>query len=382
VSSIEYRPAATKTGRDAYRVRFRHAGQNRAVTFNTEEDALHWQGRLNILGAKRALELLEERDHPSVGQTLAEYVAGYVDTRTGLTTGSRLRYRNILRQHITPGFGTLLLADVNRADVARWVNGQDGSAQSVKNRHQLLSAALGHAVIEGRIPSNPAARMRMPKGERTEHVYLTVPEVDLLLDLIHPHYVPLIKLLVGTGIRWGEATALQRRDLNRPTNSARIVRAWKYTEGMPAELGAPKSDRSRRTVAVPDHVFDVIEPLVDGLQPEAFVIRSLQGRVVRTGAFHQNYWQRAAKELERQIGKKPRVHDLRHTWASWAIQEGISLPVIQRQMGHESIRITVDTYGHLARSDFDPLLTLGVGSRRLALSPDVSNPQPAAPPLA
>jgi integrase len=61
------------------------------------------------------------------------------------------------------------------------------------------------------------------------------------------------------------------------------------------------------------------------------------------------------------IGKRPRVHDLRHTFASWAIQANIPLPVVQRQLGHEHISTTIDTYSHLARSDFDPLLSLGAG---------------------
>ena len=54
-------------------------------------------------------------------------------------------------------------------------------------------------------------------------------------------------------------------------------------------------------------------------------------------------------------GKRPRIHDLRHTFASWAIRANVPLPVLQRQLGHESIQTTVDRYGHLAASDFDSL---------------------------
>lgn len=57
-------------------------------------------------------------------------------------------------------------------------------------------------------------------------------------------------------------------------------------------------------------------------------------------------------------GKRPRIHDLRHTFASWAIRASVPLPVLQRQLGHESIQTTVDRYGHLAASDFDSLATL------------------------
>jgi integrase len=123
--------------------------------------------------------------------------------------------------------------------------------------------------------------------------------------------------------------------------------------------GGPKSRRSRRTIAVPIPVFDALEPVIAGRRPTELVILSARGNPVRSGTFHNNAWQPAARALEAATGKKPRVHDLRHTWASWAIQNGVQLPVIQRQMGHESITTTIDTYGHLARSDFDPLLDMG-----------------------
>lgn len=61
-------------------------------------------------------------------------------------------------------------------------------------------------------------------------------------------------------------------------------------------------------------------------------------------------------------GVPARVHDLRHTFASWAIQAGVSLPALQRTLGHESITTTVDTYGHLVRADLDPV-SAAVGAR-------------------
>ena len=72
---------------------------------------------------------------------------------------------------------------------------------------------------------------------------------------------------------------------------------------------------------------------------------------VRAQNFHSNAWGPAlAKATEKGLTKKPRVHDLRHTNASWLIQAGVPLTVIQRHLGHESIQTTSDRYGHLDRS--------------------------------
>ena len=89
-----------------------------------------------------------------------------------------------------------------------------------------------------------------------------------------------------------------------------------------------------------------------------YVLLAPQGGPIRQPVFYP-HWKRAAAAVN--MEPTPRVHDLRHTFASWHIQAGTPLPVIQRQLGHESITTTVDTYGHLARADFDPLLSLGAG---------------------
>ena len=63
--------------------------------------------------------------------------------------------------------------------------------------------------------------------------------------------------------------------------------------------------------------------------------------------FHRA-WGPALDTLDGQLRARPRVHDLRHTHASWLIAAGIPLTVIQRRLGHESIKTTSDRYGHLA----------------------------------
>src|SRR6202040_4460447 len=71
---------------------------------------------------------------------------------------------------------------------------------------------------------------------------------------------------------------------------------------------------------------------------------------VRAHNFNPNVWEPArARAKDNGLTKKPRVHDLRHTNASWLIQAGVPLTVIQRHLGHESIQTTVDRYGHLDR---------------------------------
>lgn len=366
MSSIEYRRSDV-TGVESWRVRFRYQGKNKPVTFATEAAALSWKSVLDSLGEAKALALLEEHK-PVTTLTVADQVDHHIAHLTGVEPGTVRRYQKIADRELRPVFGRTLLTDLTRDGVAEWVNslaampdGERPAPKTLRNWHSVLSGALSSAVRDGLVPANVAKGVKLPKRDHTteEMIFLTADEYGRLLELLPARWRPLAQLLGLTGIRWGEATSLKIGDLDRATHSGRVWTAWKHTESGEMRQGGPKSRRSRRTIAIPEAVFVDLDPVTAGRRPTELVILSSRGNPVRSGTFHNNAWQRAALALEKECGKKPRVHDLRHTWASWAIQRGVPLPVIQRQMGHESITTTIDVYGHLARSDFDPLLDMG-----------------------
>lgn len=365
MSSIESRRNPAK-GTESHRVRFRHNGRNRAVTFETRKAAEAWQAILDTLrDPDRALALLDEPTRPDA-LSVADLVRHHIDHLTGVDEGTLVRYRNILEQHLAPRFDQVAATQLTRDDVARWVlearltNGKAPAPKTLRNWHGLLSDALSSAVRDGRLPANVAKGVKLPSREALaddDMVLLSRQDVGIILDEVPAKWRALILLLVLTGIRWGEATALTAGALDRARHEARIHTAWKQS----GKKGGPKSRRSRRTVAVPEVVFVALEEHLAGKAPGEPVFLSPRGARVRSGNFWNGVWGPAIERAEPRIGKRPRIHDLRHTYASWAIQAGVPLPVIQRQLGHESITTTVDTYGHLARSDFDPLLSLGVG---------------------
>ena len=109
-------------------------------------------------------------------------------------------------------------------------------------------------------------------------------------------------------------------------------------------MGPPKTKRSIRTIGVPRSVFDALD-----LSHEWLFVNTA-GNPVRIYGWRENVWYPAlVKAGEKGLAKRPRVHDLRHTCASWMIHAGVPLPVIQQHLGHESIETTVAVYGHLDR---------------------------------
>jgi integrase len=376
VASVEQRDSAT--GR-VWRVRFRHDGKNKAVTFTDAQRAEDWR-RLVEVNVEQALAALEE----STGEpprTVAEQVRSHVEHLTGISTGTRGDYLSYLANDIEPHrIGSRLVKDLDHEAVAEWVNWLQGrglAGHTIANRHGLLSAAMSSAVRDKIATDNPCRGMRLPRTShlRQEMTFLDRDEFARLWSLVHERYRPLVLLLVGTGMRFGEATALHVADVDLSARSVRVRKAWKRTRKSVKELGPTKSLRSDRTVAIPAQVAEALRPLAEGRPANALLFTNARGGEVKQSTFWTRVWQPAVcafagdeitydhdkdgrkvlRVVSQGPGKHPRIHDLRHTFASWAIQSRVPLPVIQRQLGHEKITTTIDTYGHLARADFDAL---------------------------
>jgi integrase len=333
-----------------WQVRFRLGGNSTSETFHDPAAATEFAALVDRVGPEAARRVRDDRaGSPSAGRvpTIAEAVADHVETISGITVGTRRDYRKIAALIADSALGPLPVDALTEDAVARWIASQPHAAKTIRNRHALLSAAMTRQVKLGTIPTNPCRGVKIGRTERREMVTLSEAELGQILEHLDPHWHPLVVTLARTGLRFGEATALQVRDLDLDAvpPTLRVARAWKHTDGGTPELGPPKTARGRRVVSLPPEVVNVLRPLVAEHHREAFVLTNTRGAPIRQNSFHE-IWSKALDRAA--IGKRPRIHDLRHTHASWLIARGVPLPLIQRRLGHESITTTVDTYGGLA----------------------------------
>lgn len=202
-------------------------------------------------------------------------------------------------------------------------------------------------------------------------MFLTCAELALIVDALPPRSELLAEFLASTGLRLGETTALLGAHLTLPdTPSAgadgaagrgvvSVSKAWKTDPDADGRfvIGAPKTQRGRRTVTLPSRLAQQLSehPEQHEIGPRDLVFTSVHGGGLSIQELHRA-WGPALDELEAagQLRARPRIHDLRHTHASWLIAAGVPLTVIQRRLGHESIKTTSDWYGHLA-DDADAL---------------------------
>ncbi len=337
----------------------------------------------------------------SAGESLASWAERWALTRPGVTARSKHDYLTILRAHVLPVLGHLAVDQVSRSDVEAWVISVEGrvAAKTLRNVHGVLSGVLEAATRETPPlrPDNPAKGVRLRRGMASaeEMCFLSHGEWALLHRCLERTSrlgrsvdaalgQDLALLLVGSGMRYSEATALQARhvDLLAPVCAVRVAQAWKRQPGGTYLLEEPKTRRSLRTVTVSEEVRDALITRCAGKAPDELVFTTVSGGQLKNSRFSTYYWKPAVARA-RQLGleKDPRIHDLRHTHASWLIAAGRPLPSIQRRLGHESITTTVDTYGHLMieidEGDLAALsaaLSFGAARRALDAASEVRGP--------
>lgn len=338
------REVPRKDGGTTFQVLYRIDGRQSSQPLADKESAEMLVSLINQVGPKRALEIHGLSSGPlrqANPLTVSEWLDRYIEHLTGVQKSTVETYKRFVERDINPSLGAVPLSVLSRDDISRWVNSLEGSAKTVKNKHGFLSGALAAAVTAELIPSNPCAKVRLPRWDRQEMVFLTQDDYTTLKNALTEYWRPLVEFLVSSGCRFGEAAALKPSDVNRKNHTVRIVRAWKYSSAG-YEIGVPKTKRSVRTINIDPALLDALDYSHEWL----FVNRD--GGPVRIHGFHPRVWKPAV--IRSGLIPPPRIHDLRHTHASWLIAGNVPLPVIQRRLGHESITTTIDLYGHLDRS--------------------------------
>lgn len=349
--SVRYRER--NDGTPYWQVRFRENGRECSVSWDNPVQAEQYDNLVKQVGATRAREICKIAAAPLRETTVRTYLQRHNDGLSGIEPGTIARYRAYVANDIGPALGDIPLHALSRDDIAAWIRAMTkagASGKTIKNKRDYLSGALKAAVRTGQLARNPCEDVKSPRWDREEMVFLTRDEFQLLLEHVSDYWKPLVEFLIASGCRWSEATALKPAAVDRAHGTVRITKAWKTGAGGYV-LGVPKTKRSVRTINVSTSVLDKLDYTGEWLFTNSGAGNRNPGGPVRIHSFNPNVWRPAVLRAQKAgLTKRPRVHDLRHTCASWLMQAGRPLPSVQQQLGHESIQTTSDVYGHLDRS--------------------------------
>ncbi len=323
-------------------------------------------GELGKKAAKSAAQQIQARlalgqaafDSQKAGVTFDSYSETFLQriehTRKHTTLAD---YRKIVNKDLLPVFRGLDLQDVTREKVkslalACLQKGQ--SPKTVQNIIRCLSSLLSHAVEDELLTVNAALKPGkfLPKISKRRKVNpLTREEVSLLLATTKdklPRYYPLFLCAVRTGLRMGELLALQWGDIDWQSRFIEVQRNYTHFR-----ITTPKSGESRR-VDMSRELAQALKDLQTEQQIEAaarawpeipsWVFCSEVGGLLHPHNVRDRIFYGLLTKAKL---RKVRFHDLRHSFASLLLQNGESPVYVKDQMGHSSIQVTVDLYGHL-----------------------------------
>lgn len=301
--------------------------------------------------------------------TTAEYLVVWLESVAKSRRPSTVvGYRSHVDVYIAPALGHIPVASLDPRRIQAFVNNlapagrrESLTANTIHHVHSTLRIALNQAVRWKYIPYNPAKGISLPKIEKFVPRIPTKDEVLALLESVEgDRLAPLYSLLIGTGLRLGEALGVRWSTLDLGARTVTVSHALQKVDGV-YQLVPPKSASSRATLGLPNFVVD---PLVTWRVQQAWERDMLGGpETILVGGRAEPFdlvftnsdggpyngssvTHRFQKHLTKANLPQQRIYDYRHAYATMLLEEGADLREIMGQLRHSSINLTANTYTH------------------------------------
>jgi integrase len=306
-------------------------------------------------------------DHRRALTPLAAVADEWRSTWSDLEPKTRVGYASILNGHVLPEFGARPIGRIDSAAIQAFVNSKAASElapNTVRRIYDVVRNVLRVAVERRYIATNPCDAVRLPRKAQRELAIapLSHPEVRALVAALPARDQLAVLLDAYTGLRSGELWALRRRSIDLLHGELSVNEAIKEvtTEEAaavppanrlsPSLIIGPTKTHAARKVSIPAFLRPLLadhlaRPLPGGTGPDAFIFTGPTGAPRRHNQWYKRVFAPAAQATRPK--QPPRFHDLRHTCAALLILAGAHPLEIKLRLGHEDIRTTMNTYGHL-----------------------------------
>lgn len=301
--------------------------------FPRKSDALKWEAEYKL------------KMSGSPDMTFASLTDHYLeDCRTRMKIMTMERKQSMSNTHLLPAFGDMALNEIDARTVRAWQNRllkQKLKPSYTKALHSELSATFNYGIRYYNLPENPAKKAG-PVGNANSKIvnFWTLDEFNRFIEQVADEEAKTIfTLLFWSGMRIGEALALTLNDFNRENKTVTISKTKARLHKRDI-ITSPKTEKSKRTITLPDNVLEQVDRYVFTLYDynptkQLFMLGRMTISKRLNDAAH-------ASKL-----KQIRIHDLRHSHASLLIEMGFPPLMISERLGHENMTTTMNVYSHL-----------------------------------
>ena len=292
----------------------------------------------------------------TVGQWMDVWFENYAKIK--VRPSSHKTYKGYIENHIKPNIGRIPLSKLTTLEVQalyrklltsgrveRTESKQQSkglSAKTVHNINQVISSAMALAMSQKLISSNPTDGCALPKVEHQEMKTLAADQLAaFFLEAKNSGVFEMYYLELATGLRRGELLGLKWDDIDLDTGVIQVKRQVARIDGEVVE--APlKTKNSYRTLSIGADAVEILKEQRDKVSGGYVFPSPNGGPISPDSVLHMLH-----RVLERAGLPKIRFHDLRHTFSTLALQNGVDIKTVSGMLGHYSAGFTLDTYAHV-----------------------------------
>ena len=357
----------------AYEYRFSHDA--RVFTGSAPTERAAFTAMRKAMAQAEAGQLVSKRERKQADEAarvqaeqqvrLGAYLTMWLDRRTKLRASTRLGYAAIIRLHVSPALGDVLLADLTTRQVRDLLeamarpdsHGAVRTAATLARVRSLLSGALQDAVADELVPTNVARGVRLPEAaaaSRGAQQVFTPAQLGAYLQAADATpFGPALRFIAATGVRRGEAVGLLWDQVDLDAGHATISRSLTYSGGA-VRIDKPKTRKGERRVPLDRDTVAMLRDLrrtqaEEALRfgrarwnPENFVFVRADGTHLVPDSVTQ-----AVGRLTTAMGRPElHLHSLRHSYATAALAVGVDVKIVSDVLGHSTTTLTRDVYMH------------------------------------
>ena len=357
-------------GRYEYQITYTVPGSSvkKRKTFVSKESRNEAMRKANVF-----LKRLKEDDKKAKAVTLGSWLDQWiVNIRETVKPKTLERYKSLINVNIKPyALADEVLTAMTANTLQKHFNEllahggaskQGLSPRSVNATRRLLIGALDSAMLEGVIQMNIARFSKSIKADPPKLMVLNHEQGKTLIKkALHRSRFSwaIIVLGLGTGMRIGEIFGLEWKNVDLDKRTLTVERTVVTTKSGILIQDSSKTKTSRRTILLPDNVVYMLKRLKlwqkvrdirlgTHYSTSPWVLSNPQGKPRSPSSFSGHDFKQLLDEAG--IDRKFRIHDMRHTHATWLLESGVNIKVVSERLGHSSIRITLDTYAHVGQS--------------------------------